>query len=169
MSTGLYEPLQNSLLPTGSIDAVMEELVALEKSVASQFNDLRVYKWQPNTAQLPALWNWIAPSPFQMMDLSRGRDSLALVASVGIAHTDNEVEMDRLCHYADAFRNVVDQAFWQGRGIPGSNGPLNGTATKAIRQNMVGPVPVDMNGIPVLTFQFGLLLDLDRSISPTGR
>lgn len=160
-----YQPLQNTMLPTGSIRRVMEELVALEESVHP---DLRVYMWRENTVQLPALWNVLGPSPFQMMDLSRGRDSLLIVASIGLPQSDIFWQ-STLCDYADAFRNVIDQAFWQSRGIPGNRGPLNGTATKAIRQSMSGPTVDSFNGIDAHVIQFPLTLDLDRSISPTGR
>jgi hypothetical protein len=170
---GGYVPRQNTLYPIGSVKTAMDELVALEETVASFYDNLRVYRWQPNVAQLPAIWNWIAPSIFQQRDQARWSDMLAINAFVGIAHSDNETEMARIEDYVDAFRDVVDQEFSKAKGpqLDGSvsPGPLNGTVTEATRQNMVGPNPVEMNGTPVMTFSFGLLLRLDRRISPTGR
>lgn len=155
-----------TLVPTGSIKVLMNELVALEKQVSP---DLMSYRWQPNVAELPAIWNWVMPSPLEQKDQFRWRDEINIVAHVGIKHSDNETEMEALEEYADLFRDRIDQAFALGKMIQGYKGPLNGAATKATRQNMIGPISIDMNGIPVLAFQFMLVFELDRRISPTGQ
>lgn len=146
----------------GSLASFMNALVALEQSAAAQILsessiDMRVYRWRPNTIELPALWNWMGPSPYEQRDLSRFRDTLTILTRVGVRHTDVDEEMAQLELIADGFREVADPALASWR-------PLSGSATATIRRGM-GMAVDRFNDVPVLCIEFSIEARMDRQIS----
>lgn len=145
----------STLTPTGSLTLLMDELVGLEETV---HEDLAVYRWRPRSPDLEGgmIWNDLGQSPFNVMDVRRWRDTINLIVSVGIRHTDVDEEMNRLEVYADAFRDVVDDALWNSQ-------PLNNTTKRAHRTGM-RMKQEQFNNIPVLALEFQFEMWLDRQI-----
>lgn len=160
-----------TLYPTGSLRAIMDVLEPLENRIRDYdgCNDIRVYRWQEPSMQAPALWNWIAPSPFVQRDTSRFQDIITLVINIGYTHNEEaDQQMLRFELVFDAARDLIDNALWTSKSVNGV-GPLNGTVTSAVRTSMSGPSEVDVNTIPWSVVQFPIQLTLNRRISPTGQ
>ena len=140
----------------------MDELEGLEKQAASQMEDdptgssVRTYRWRPVNPELPALYNWMAPSPFEWKDTHHGEDLLNLSAFIVVRRTDVSEHMALLEGYVDVFREVVDPALRQ-------NQPLNGTATWVDRLTMQ-PVEVQFNDVPAIGFEFGITARMRRQV-----
>lgn len=123
-------------------------------------DDLRYYPWQPwGQLQLPAIWNWLLPSTWEVMDTARGRDSIVLITRVGVRHTTSTDEMDKLTTYADAFRDKVDPLLWAAR-----RQPLEGTVFKA-KRNTMQMESLEIGGLQVLVVSFNMQFDVDRRIA----
>jgi hypothetical protein len=145
-----------TMVPTGSLREMMDQLVRLEETIHP---DLLVLRWQPvGVPDLPAIWNWIAPSPFEIRDQMRWRDTMNIVIRLGLRHTDFDTEMDDVEKYCDAVRDIVDDALY-------NNSPLNGTATWARRTGMQMQ-SFEFNNISVMGVEFPLEIQLDRRIQP---
>lgn len=160
-----------TMWPTGSLRSIMDELESLENRIRDYdgCNDIRVYRWQEASMQPPALWNWIAPSPFVQRDQSRFQDILTLVVNIGYPHNEeSDQQMLRFELVFDAARDLIDNALWTSKSVNGV-GPLNGTVTSAVRTSMSGPSSVEVNAIPWSVVQFPIQLTLNRRISPTGQ
>ena len=146
--------MPNTLTPTGSLRALMDELFALEETVHT---DLRVFRWQPNDLKdPPALFNWLLPSPFEIRDQSRWRDTVIIAARIAVRHGEQDMEDIEL--YADAFRDVMDDAFYNWT-------PVGSKATWAERSSMQ-MINLTFNEIDFLAIEFPLAFRLDRRIEP---
>lgn len=148
--------MTQTLTPTGSLRALMDELVKLEQTV---HDELRVYRWQPvDLVDPPALFNWLAPSSFEIRDQSRWRDNVSILARIAVRHGDQD--MEDLEKYADAFRDVMDDAFY-------NFAPVGGKSTWAERSSMQ-MTTIEFNTIPFLAIEFPLSFRLDRRIEPNA-
>ena len=150
-------PFTSTLVPTGSLVPLMDNLVALEETVHP---DLIVYRWRPREfPQLDsggAIYNWIGADTFQVFDVAHWKDIVQIVVRAGIRHTDVNDEMAQIEVYADAFRDVIDGALWR-------NQPLGGAAKKGARTGM-RLTEDTFNTIPVLAIEFTLEFELLRTI-----
>jgi len=148
--------MSTTLTPTGSLRELMDALVIVEQGI---HDDLAVYRWQPlGIPELPALWNWMSPSTFEIRDQMRWRDTVTITVRIGLAHTDVDADMEMIEIYADAFRDAIDDALYNGR-------PLGGTVTWAERAGM-NMAAFEFNQIAVLGIEFPLNFRLDRHITP---
>lgn len=146
--------MTQTLTPTGSLRALMDELVKLEETVS---DELRVYRWQPiDLLDPPALFNWLSPSSFEIRDQSRWRDNVSILARIAVRHGDQD--MEDLEKYADAFRDVMDDAFYNWS-------PVGGQSIWAERTSMQ-MIPLEFNTVPFLAIEFPLSFRLDRRIEP---
>lgn len=147
--------MAGTLTPTGSLAQLIKELVEIEKTV---HDDLRVYDWQPIEPELPAIFNWLAPSTFEIRDQMRWRDGVVIIARVAVDHNDDD--MHRLVDYADAFRDVIDDALYNFH-------PVGGKAIWAERTGM-NMAQFEFNAVTALGIEFPLLFRLDRRIEPNA-
>lgn len=158
-------------MPTpGSLKALMDALVPLEQVAATAIgtqlttgSQVRVYRWQPRSVQVPAIFNWIATAPFEQRDQVRYRDNVQVLARCAIAHTDSDEEMADIEVLADVLRDIIDTEFNKQQPNP----PLGGTVTRALRQGMRTAV-WDIGGAQLLGMELPLLFWLDRQLSLTG-
>lgn len=156
----------------GSLRALMDQVVLLEEQVAAGLagqlatgGGVRVYRWQPNgTVQVPAICNWIGTAPFEQRDQVRYRDSVQLLVRVMIAHADDTQDQGDIETMADYVRLVLDAEFNLQKSSAHPNGPLNGVATRAIRQGMRTAV-WQIGGAQLLGMEFPCLFWLDRQIA----
>lgn len=146
-----------TLTPTGSLAELIKELVLLEKTVHP---DLRVYDWQPVDPELPAIFNWLAPSTFEIRDQMRWRDSVVIIARLAVDHSDEGEDMRSLVEYADAFRDVIDDALYNFH-------PVGGKAIWADRTGM-NMAQFEFNAVTALGIEFPLQFRLDRRIEPNA-
>lgn len=161
-------------MPTpGSVKALMDQLVPLEQRAADQVGTtlntgaaVRVYRWQPYSIQVPAIFNWIVTAPFEQRDQIRYRDSVQILMRCGITHTDVDQDMTDIEVLADSLRDVIDTEFNLQKSAAHPNGPLNGVATRAIRQGMRTAV-WQIGGAQLLGMEFPLMFWLDRQIPLT--
>ena len=145
-----------------SLSELMDELVALEQTIVADGEPaLRVYRWTPYSApELPAVWNWLLPSPGGQVDVSgvRWEDTFNIAVRLGIRHTDVNEEMARLEKYADAFVEAIDLALSGNfRGTP----VLGGTAQQAKRLD-VRMADWPFNQVRVLGIEARLECRVDR-------
>jgi hypothetical protein len=139
---------------TGSFKVIMTNLWEMEKRV---HEDLRVFMWRPPLPDAPCIWNWMPNAPLSIVDQAKWRDTITVVATVAIAHTDVEVEMDRLMTYVDAFRDVVDKELYAKR-------PLAAHRAKRAGMNMSNPT---FGGVAYLGVEFPLVIEVDRMFFPS--
>lgn len=151
--------MANTLTPNGSLAKTIEALVEIEKTVhVPGLPALRVYEWQPIDPELPSLFNWLAPSTFEIRDQRRWRDNVTIIARICVDHADDD--MYTLVQYADAFRDVIDDAFYNFQ-------PLSNSAKWAERTSM-NMTQIEFNGIPALGIEFPLNFRMDRTIEPNA-
>jgi hypothetical protein len=147
--------MAGTLTPTGSLAALIQELVEIEKTVDPR---LRVYDWQPIEPDLPAIFNWLAPSTFEIRDQMRWRDNVSIIVRIGVWHSDDD--MYQLVEFADAFRDVMDDAVYNFR-------PVGSKAIWAERNGM-NMAQLEFNGAPALGIEFPMTFRLDRRIEPNA-
>ena len=142
---------------SGSLSTLMDNLVALEQQVKAEpgCNKIRVYRWQPNVPELPALWNALGPSPLEQKDSSTWRDTIQILVRLGIALTDTDEQMAKLERYTDAVRDVIDTHLAQ----PGAN-----LGVRLVKRTGMRPLPMVFNEIRVQGFEFLLQCELDRNL-----
>lgn len=154
-------------LAAGSLTLFMDALVAVENTCATKaVSDYglvqpRVYRWKPvGNIELPAIYNWMAPSPAEYMEVGghRHRDILNLTIRVAVARTERDEEMAKIEGYADAVREVLDAELR----VPQ---PLGNTCKWAERPSM-RMVGDEFDGAQVLAVEFALTAKLDRIINP---
>lgn len=142
--------------PEGSLALLMDALYALEQTVHT---DLVTYRWRPqSTPDLPAIWNWLLRAPKTDTSTIGVRDTLHLLAVIGIRHTNVDEQMADVETYGDAFRAVVDPAMM-------TNQPLSGAATKATRSEMRNSLD-EFGPTGVFCVEFELHIQLDRIVHP---
>lgn len=153
----------------GSLTSLLDGLVALQAALpthplmANQEYTLTPYRWQPNVADFPAIWNWLLPSTSEMRDLSRVRDSVNISTRIGISFADAEDRMPYVEACADAYRALVDVSFWNGSSPP----PRTANpayATWAIRTAMQ-TFSAEIGGVPCIGIEFIQNFWLDRRIA----
>ena len=147
--------MAGTLTPTGSLAALVKELADLERTVHP---DLRVYEWRPIDPDLPAIFNWLAPSTFEIRDQMRWRDGVVIIASIAVNHS--EQDMEELVDYADAFRDVIDDALYNFH-------PTGGKSIWAERTGM-NMAQFEFNAVTAIGIEFPLLFRLDRRIEPNS-
>lgn len=162
MTSTLVRPTAD-LTQRGTLRALMVEWMAVLQVVAETCDrKCAVAMWQPHQApaDLPLITNWLQRSPYRIMDVGRGRDSITLLTRVlagyGEPATDDEVWMD----VADTFRAVVDPLLW----TPGARQLLGNTAYKASRQDMYMEVVPVGDTLPLRSITFTMVFDVDRKL-----
>lgn len=140
---------------TGSIQTVMDNLVEMEKRIS---DDIVVHMWKPTTPDPLMIYNWLTPSPFAIVDQVKWRDTLNVIMTLAVQHTDVEIEMARAVSYVDTIREVVDTELYAKR-------PLGGH--RAMRVSMQTSAP-RFGPVAYLGFDFGLVIHVDRMIQPNA-
>ncbi len=131
----------------------LEEQAAVKAAEANAEDVCRVYEWRPSALpELPAIWNWIDPGEYEIVDTARADDIIVVVATIGVKPSDLGETMGRLLRITDIFRSVVDPEL-------GKNRPLKDTCRYAKR--VVTRTDFDdFNGIPVMCMDMLIRLDL---------
>jgi hypothetical protein len=108
----------------GSLKSLMDGLVAVQATlpqapaIADLPEFLALYRWKPNSGDLPALYNWLLPSTNEMRDTARVRDSIFISTRIVTAYADSEDQMAFVEAAADAYRALIDPTFWNGSAPP---------------------------------------------------
>jgi hypothetical protein len=105
-----------------SFQGMMSGIVLLEREVAEaakaarERDEPRVYEWMPSgVPELPAIWNMITDGSYEVIDTSRGDDTVVVTATIGVKPTDIAESMGQLARLTDVFRSVVDPALSRSR------------------------------------------------------
>lgn len=138
---------------TDSIYEVLAHLVALENKIDPE---IRVYMFRPDVPNVPCIWNELQSSSFEIIDQSRWRDTLSVVVTLVVQHSDVNIEQMKLLKYVDNFRRVVDLGLY---------GKLPLGATRAKRLGMQNSYP-SFSGVSYLGMEFALQIEVDRFVPP---
>jgi hypothetical protein len=140
VSVGPLSPVSPQRMTTpGSLTSLMNALVAIQAEVPGELEGfpelLTCYRWKPDQADLPALYNWLLPSTNEMRDLSRIRDSINITTRIVVGMQDTlEDKMPFVEAAADAYRAILDSNFWDGMRTPQSG--MGAAVTWAARSSM---------------------------------
>lgn len=148
----MVSPAQTGVL-TGSMRTLITNVTEMEKRVS---DELFVYPWRPPAPEPMCIYNWLQPSPFQLIDQVKHRDVVNLVATLAFRHTDMPIEMARAMDFVDVFREVIDTELY-------TKTPCG--AHWAQRQSMQTSSPT-FGAVQYLGFDFGITFHLDRMIQP---
>jgi hypothetical protein len=145
---------------------MLTELITLEQQVsnaakaANPADELRVYPWRPaSRIQLPAVYNWIDDSSYEIDDTARATDALVIMATIAVRNGPSDEVLDRLVRLTDVFREVVDPALW-------ANRPLGGTCKRA-KRTLTATSYDEFNGVTVMCMDMHLRVELAQIIQPT--
>lgn len=150
----------------GSLTSLLDALVAIQAQVPSEVagypDVLTCYRWRPDQADLPALYNWLLPSTNEMKDLSRIRDVVSISTRIVVGSQDTlEDKMPYIEAAADAYRAILDAASWNGMRTP-QNG-FGTAATWALRSSMQSCVDT-IGTVQATGVEFVQIFWLDRHL-----
>lgn len=151
----------------------IDALVTLEGQVAKAAKEEdaklepRVYRWRPeDLPELPAIWNWIDPDEYDVIDVMHGEDQLLIAVTLAVEPRVLAEQEDQLVDLFDVFTAIVDPALNR-KTPPGEatrTEPLEGTVRKA-RRTTTRQHYEDFNGIPVMCLTSLIRLDLTSPLA----
>lgn len=160
---------------------MLRALFALELQVSevakaeNPANELRCYPWRPvRYPELPAIWNWIDDGSVEVPDTARIDDVIVVTATIGVAPTNPDEDIDRLVVLTDHFRHVVDPALktrtvlpdpdW----IPEEHDDMPAPATARAARRLLTRTSVDeFDEAPVMCMDMLIRVDLARIVNTT--
>lgn len=89
----------------GSLGTFMDALVGLEATVDP---NLCVYRWRPTNVEVPAIYNWINPSPADIPAIGIVHDRLMISVRILVAASDLDEQTAAIETYYDEARDVID-------------------------------------------------------------
>lgn len=132
--------------------ALMDEVVRVLGTVDPA---VRVYRWRPmGRIELPAIFCWLDPSRSEWADSATRRTALQIVVTVAVKPGDEQLGL--LEDLADKLAAVLDTELKRRPpfgGVSNPKQPGENTGTD------------EFNGVPVLTWEFPLELQVDRLIA----
>jgi hypothetical protein len=135
----------------------LEGQVALAARQADPLDEPRVYEWRPSSPpELPAIWNWIAPSTYEIIDTARGDDTVNIVVTIGVKPSDLAESMGQLVRLTDHFRAVTGPAL-------NGKGPLGG-AVRYARRTETHSAMDEFDGVPVMCMDLLIRCELTAFI-----
>lgn len=143
--------------PITRLEELMDAITAAQSAFAAEqaaVPFLRVYRWRPVVAELPAIYNWLAPTSAEGLDTHHDRETLRITTRIALQHADSDAQMALLERLSDEFRRIWDAACKQHQ-------PFG--AFKARRQSM-GTVWDEFNESPVLCIEFVTEFQINKLI-----
>ena len=136
-------------MPTNrSLGALMDQLEVVEGEIAADVGfPVYCYRWRPNAIpDMPAIYNWLAPSPSERWSTAHMKDELNLLVNCAIRWADAATTLGQLEDLADATRHTLDLEFQKPQA-------LGGVPEKADRLSMQSTVD-SFGDVDVLVIQF---------------